>query len=150
MLCQWYSHPILVLELLAYSLHEVDGGRLSSADGKHEFKVKYGSDWMIVPTDSRTITIDARVSAESDDGTNMELAYLGKMCITEEVRTLFDGSSAARETQFGEPYYYTAPRIWSRSDEFAWVNDSVFLAMGKLRLDENGRVEAWYRILKVG
>jgi hypothetical protein len=100
--------------------------------------------------ESSTITIDARVSAETADGINLELAYLGKLSITDEVRTLFDGSSAARETRFGEPYYYTAPRIWSRSDEFAWVNDAVFLAMGKLRLDENGRVEACYRILKVG
>ncbi len=144
------QYPLPLNELLTYSIEKVDGGKLSSTDGNHEFKVKCGSDWMIVPMGSRTITIDARVSAEKADGTNLELAYLGKMHITDEVRSLFDGSSAARETQFGEPYYYTTPRIWSRSDEFAWVNDAVFLAMGKLRLNDNGQVEAWYRILKVG
>ena len=111
---------LLLRELLTYLIDKVEGGKLSSSDGNHEFTVKCGSDWMIVPAGSRTITIDARISAEKADGTNLELAYLGKMAITDEIRTLFDGSSAARETRFGEPYYYTTPRIWSRSDEFAW------------------------------
>jgi len=111
-------------------------------------RVVTASDWMRTgPT--RTITIDARASAISDDGQeNLDFEYQGKIEITPDVEKLFSGKEEAA-LEWGDCYYYTTPRIFSRSERWAWVNDAVFVAAGKLRLDK-GRVTVSYRIYQVG
>jgi hypothetical protein len=126
----------------------VDSGTVNLPDGTSVLRVVTASDWMTTgPT--RTITIDARSSAISNDGKeNMDFAYLGKMEITPEVEEVISGKSG-KEMEFGDCYYYTTPRIYSRCERWAWVNDTVFVAAGKLRLEE-GRPVVSYRIYKVG
>ncbi len=55
-----------------------------------------------------------------------------------------------RELVFFEVYYYTTPVLESRSPELAWVNEAVFVCMGRLSLDGEGQVLVTYRIFKVG
>ncbi|OCK75054.1 hypothetical protein K432DRAFT_467415 [Lepidopterella palustris CBS 459.81] len=125
-----------------------DGGYITTADETVKLKCIGASDWMLIH-DSNTHTIDARASFIGEDGTNLDLKYMGKITTTPHVMDIFS-CKPGKEFQFGEEYYYTCPQISSRSEKFAWVNDCVFLAMGKLRVLEKGNMELQYRILKVG
>lgn len=120
---------------------------MTTADRKTQLRVVAGSDWMTISNESPTWSIVVRVSAVGGGDMNLEFAYLGKMRISPGVLDLFSGNTL--ETKFGEGYYYTTPRISSRGEKFAWVNNTVSVPMGKLRLDESGRVEAWHRILQI-
>lgn len=96
------------------------------------------SDWQTRgPTD--VMGIDARVSAMSEDGKeNMELQYYGKIKITKKIEGVIAATGETRTgTEWGDGYYWVTPRIHSRSEKWAWVNDSVFLACGKLTLSRN-------------
>jgi hypothetical protein len=137
--CIVFYHSRLISTIVAR-------GFLKTADGKTELKVTCGSDWMTCGPDS--LTIDARVSTESPDGTNIDLKYLGELALGPEVKALFSGQS--KETEFGQGYYYTTPKLSSRSEKFAWVNKAVFVGMGKMRLKSSeASIEAVYRIFKV-
>ena len=113
-------------------------------------EVAHGIDWMTVYPSYATI--DGRVSLVSAAGSEMELnlevRYLGKIHFSSQVTDLFSGKQKALD--FGESYYYTAPLLESRSSELAWVNNTVFLSMGRLSYNDKGTVQATYRLFKVG
>lgn len=84
--------------------------------------------------------IDARVAAISEDGKeNLDLEYYGKIKITKQIEDVIAarGKSGISKTEWGDGYYWVTPRIHSRSERWAWVNDAVFLACGKLALSTN-------------
>ncbi|OCK79053.1 hypothetical protein K432DRAFT_444176 [Lepidopterella palustris CBS 459.81] len=126
-----------------------DGGYIETADGSTKLKCIGATDWMLSNPNSNTITIDARASFIGEDGTNLDVKYAGKLIVTQHVLDIFSGKPG-KEFDFGEEYCYTCPIISSRSEKFAWVNDGVFVAMGKLRVLETGHMELQYRVLKVG
>ncbi len=70
---------------------------------------------------------------------NLEFSYFRKARVSPGAFALFSGKSM--DTQFGEGYYYTTPRNSSLSGQFAWVNNTVLISIGKLRLDESGQVK---------
>jgi len=124
----------------------VTGGILRPADGGPELTVTGGSDWMNVRPDGAQI--DARVSAEGPDG-NLDLMYKGYISMGPEMQGLLAGAPG-KEVGFGEGYYYTLPIISSRSEKYAWVNKSVFVAMGKLGLNADKSLQVSYKIFKIG
>lgn len=98
----------------------------------------------------KTATVDARLGSKGPGGINLDMHYLGKFTLSPGTNEVFSGT-ANTSFDFGEEYLYVAPRIWSRSAEFGWVNDAVFLAMGKARCLETGtQIEITYKIFKVG
>ena len=124
----------------------MEGGTLSTADGKSSFKVLNAADWMTMAPDGAGVVVDARVNAQGADG-GLDLRYQGKLRFSSELMDVFQGKRMG--TEFGEGYYYTTPLITSRSEEFKWVNETVFLAQGLLRLREDGKLEVAYKIYKV-
>lgn len=131
--------------------HLVYRGSLKSADAATYLDMRAGSDWMTLHPDY--VDIDARVSCTSPRGAepqlNVDIHYEGKIGFHGPVMAMFKGE--LNSTDFGDGYYYTAPILSSRNAELAWVNKTVFLAMGKLRVrEEDGDVEVVYRIFKVG
>jgi hypothetical protein len=96
--------------------------------------------------------IDARVSCTSPEGAEPQLQcdvrYLGKCAFDGPMRNLWAGKR--NSINFGETYYYTQPLLESRNEELAWVNSTVFLAMGSVRLQDDGNIEVVYKIFKVG
>jgi hypothetical protein len=75
---------------------------------------------------------------------------MGKFTITPRVTSVFGGTPGSG-FEFGEEYFYTTPRISSRSTEFEWVNDTVFLAVGRAKsLRDGAALEIGYQIFKVG
>ncbi|KAH8808637.1 hypothetical protein F5884DRAFT_378414 [Xylogone sp. PMI_703] len=142
--------PTSASEHSSLCVAHVDQGEIVSSDGSTTLQLVYGADWMTVyPTYA---TIDARVSLVSPAGSekqlNLDIRYLGKIHFSTEVLGLFSGKR--KSLDFGESYYYTAPQLESRSQELEWVNRTVFLSMGRLQYDEEGKVIATYRIFKVG
>lgn len=118
------------------------------SEGKEIMKVTAGCDWMRIPQNASVLSVDARVTSEDSLGANLDFQYHGKCAVSDRMTALFKGESDG--TDWGEGYYFTQPRISSRSHEYAWVNDTVFIGMGKLRLDQSGELEVSYRIFKLG
>lgn len=105
---------------------------------------------MTLAPSTGTATVDARVSAIGSDGINLDLQYMGKFTITPRAASIFTGTPGSG-FEFGEEYFYTTPRISSRSTRFGWVNDAVFVAMGRARtIEEGAALEIGYQIFKVG
>jgi hypothetical protein len=97
-----------------------------------------------------TATVDARMSSKGPGGLNLDMHYLGKFSLSDGTNKVFGGTPGS-SFDFNEEYLYVAPRVWSRSNQFAWVNDAVFLSVGKAKCLETGtQVEIEYKIFKVG
>ncbi|EXJ76266.1 uncharacterized protein A1O5_00774 [Cladophialophora psammophila CBS 110553] len=115
--------PHVETEYSDLCLAHVSEGTLELPDGQHVAKVVTASDCMRIK--GNIISIDARASALSDDGSlNLEFAYTGKMHVTPDVVKTFSWVEKC-EVNFGKLYCYTVPRIFSRSEQYAWVNDTV-------------------------
>ncbi|KAM5383713.1 hypothetical protein ACJZ2D_001702 [Fusarium nematophilum] len=132
------------------SVAHVYEGSLKSADGAIEIPLTAGSDWMRLHKDYADI--DARVSCASLEGTETQLQcdveYKGKIAFHGPMLQLWKGEKDSLD--WCEGYYYTTPLLSSRCQELAWVNEAVFLGMGKIGVNEAGKVQVVYRIFKVG
>jgi hypothetical protein len=124
----------------------VEGGTLSTVDGKSSFDVINAVDWTTMAPSGKGVVVDARVTTKGLDGA-LDLQYLGKLNFSEESEEMMMGKRAG--TEFGQGYYYVSPHITSRSEGFTWVNDTVFLGQGRIRMREDGKLEVSYRIYKV-
>lgn len=127
--------------------HIVEGGTISTADGKTTLNVLNAADWMTLEANGKGVIVNARVTAASEKGINLDLQYLGKLHFSPQLMEMFTGKRSGLE--FGEGYYYVQPQIASRSPEFEWVNSHVFLGQGLIRLREDGKLEVAYRIYRV-
>ncbi|KAH8648261.1 hypothetical protein BGZ61DRAFT_469747 [Ilyonectria robusta] len=137
-------------ELSSLTVVNGEKGYIAPVDGSVRLEVTGASDWMLLGPNTATATVDARVSATGPDGINLDLQYMGKFTITPRVTSVFTGTPGSG-FEFGEEYFYTIPRISSRSKEFGWVNDSVFVAVGRAKSIEDGAaLEIGYQIFKVG
>ena len=96
--------------------------------------------------------IDARVSCASPPGAehqlHIDVRYRGKIAFHGPMLQLWKGERSSLD--WGEGYYYTSPILESRSEELAWVNKAIFVAMGNITVREDGDVQVIYRIFKVG
>lgn len=105
---------------------------------------------MLLGPNKTTATIDARLSAKGPGDINLDVHYLGKFTITPGTTEVFAGTPGS-SFGFGDEYLYATPTISSRSSKFGWVNDAVFLAVGKAKcIQEGAAVEIAYQIFKVG
>jgi hypothetical protein len=92
------------------------------------------------------VAVDARVNAQGANG-GLDLQYQGKLKFSAEMMEMMQGKRSG--TEFGEGYYYVSPKISSRMEEFKWVNETVFLGQGRIRMRPDGKLEVSYRIYKV-
>ncbi|KAF4950240.1 hypothetical protein FGADI_8328 [Fusarium gaditjirri] len=128
----------------------VFGGHLRSPDGAIDIPLIAGTDWMRLH--ENCADIDARVSVATKPGTkpelNCDLNYREKIAFRVPIKEMFKGVKNTMD--LGQGYYYTTLVLESRSKELAWVNESVFVASGKITLKDAGDIEVVYRIFKVG
>lgn len=112
-------------------------GEIILPNGEIAFKVVTGSDWQTRGPTS-VMDINARVSAVSGDGKdNLDFQYRGKIKITEQIENVIKSQGVlGTSTEWGDGYYFVTPKLHSRSESWAWVNDTVFLACGKLALNQ--------------
>jgi hypothetical protein len=101
-----------------------------------------GADWIIACADGFG-RVDVRAQFQTDDGAAIYVQYHGLLEMNEAVADAMAGKRAG--TDFGDQYFRTAPRFETGDERYTWLNQSVFLAEG--RLLEGLGVE--YRVYRV-
>ena len=100
-----------------------------------------GGDWILVGPDGYG-RLDVRAQIETDDGAFIYVQYHGLLHMNEKVQAAIAGASA---TAFEDQYFRTTPRFETGDARYAWLNQSVFVAEG--RIVEGFGVE--YRVFRV-
>jgi hypothetical protein len=121
-------------------IFEFTGGR---ADGPrfNADLLTGGSDWLLVGPDGFG-RIDVRCQFRTDDGAIVYTQYQGLIEMNEAVGAAL---TSGAETRFDDQYFRIALRFETGDERYAWLNQGVFLAQGRLVA---GAIE--YRVLRVG
>lgn len=100
-----------------------------------------GGDWHVVSTD-RFGRPDVRVQFITDDNAVVLLHYTGLVERTEAFRRAAEDGT---ETDWSDQYMRMSMRFDTGADKYAWLNQSLFVAQGRLC----GNKEIEYRIYRV-
>jgi hypothetical protein len=98
-----------------------------------------GGDWLLVGTDGFA-RLDVRAQLLTDDGAFIYLNYPGLLEFNKVGQALATGGS----TDYGDHYLRTTPRFETGDPRYAWLNQSLYVAEGRLR---DGILE--YKIYRV-
>jgi len=105
----------------------VTGGRVTGPRLNGEV-LPGGGDWALV--DGRnTLRLDARVTLRSDDGALVFASYRG---VIRPIDSATVRKALAGELEPGELYYRTAPVFETGDERYAWLNETVAVAVGSL------------------
>jgi hypothetical protein len=119
---------------------EVDGGAFEGPRLKGTIRKAGCADWLAVGADGYG-HLDVRATFETDDGAYIYVQYNGHVEMTEAVQKAIGGEG---ETDYGEAYFFTTPRMQTGDPRYAWVNNVICVGQGRLRA---GRVE--YQVFAV-
>ena len=87
-----------------------------------------GGDWLLIAPDGLG-RLDVRAQFETDDGAVVYVQYDGIL----EMNDAFQKAMAsASGTEFADQYFRTQPRFQTGDEQYAWLNQSVFVAEGRL------------------
>jgi hypothetical protein len=119
--------------------YEVTGG---SVEGKR-IKGKVltgGGDWLLIGADGFA-RLDVRAQLVTDDGASAYATYPGLLELNEKVgQALASGG----RTDYSDQYFRTTPRFETGDRRYAWLNQSLFVAEGRVGA---GMVE--YKVYRV-
>ena len=103
-----------------------------------------GGDWAIMRSD-RQVTIDGRLTMETDDGAVILMRYGGRFVIPPEVVSIAT-TEADKQIQLDASQYYwrITPEFETGCRKYAWLNDIVSIGFGARR---SSGIE--YRVLRV-
>lgn len=100
-----------------------------------------GGDWVLAGPDGFG-RIDVRLQILTDDGAAIYVQYTGVLEMNEKITQAI---TAGGSTEYGDHYFRTTPRLETGDPRYAWVNQTVFVAEG--RLSGTRRVE--YKVYRV-
>jgi hypothetical protein len=109
------------------TFHEVTGGRV---EGKR-LRAKVltgGGDWLLVGPDGWG-RLDVRAQLLTDDGAGIYVAYFGMLELNDKVQKAL---AAGQATDFAEQYFRTNPRFETGDPRYAWLQQSMFVAEGRI------------------
>jgi hypothetical protein len=107
---------------------EVTGG---SCEGKR-LKGKLltgGGDWLLAGADGFG-RLDVRAQLVTDDGAAIYLSYFGILEMNAKIQQALSDPNSA--TDFGDQYFRTSPRFETGDPRYAWLNQSMFAAEGRI------------------
>jgi hypothetical protein len=87
-----------------------------------------GADWGRITPEGDWVFLDVRIAIETDDGAFIHLEYEGHLEMNEGVAAALAGGE---ETQFGEQYFVTQPRLETGDERYGWVNRKAFVGEGR-------------------
>ena len=87
-----------------------------------------GADWLLVGPDGFG-RLDVRGQIETDDGALVYVQYVGLLQMNEKVQAAMGSASGA---DFSDKYFRIAPRFETGGTRYAWLNQSTFVAEGRL------------------
>ena len=73
--------------------------------------------------------VDVRGQIATDDGAFIYAQYEGVLEMNEKVLAAM---AAAEATDFSDQYFRTTPRVETGDERYVWLNQSVFVAEGRL------------------
>lgn len=88
-----------------------------------------GGDWALIGSDGWG-RLDVRGQIQTDDGAAIYLSYTGLLQLTEKVMTAV--ATGSEGTEFDDQYFRTAPRLETGDERYAWVNQMLFVARGRM------------------
>ena len=88
-----------------------------------------GGDWALVGADGWA-RIDVRGQILTDDGAVIFVTYGGVLELNETVMVAM--AAGDQGTEFEDQYFRITPRLETGDARYAWVNQAVFIARGRL------------------
>ncbi len=119
---------------------EVTGGE-ATGERFNARAVGGAGDWIVVAPDDLG-RIDVRLQFETDDNAHVYVQYLGLLELNEVAAQAL---AAGTGTKYEDQYFRTTPRFETGDPRYAWMNQNVFVAKGRLR--DGGGVE--YEVYRV-
>ena len=106
---------------------EITGGTFEGEQLRGEV-MSPAADWLV--TDSTGMgQLDVRLTLATDDDCYIYMHYTGVLELNEAVLTAVGGGT---ETDFGDNYFFSQPRFESGSEKYAWLNNTIAIAQGRL------------------
>jgi hypothetical protein len=101
----------------------VKGARISGT------LVGAGADWVLMGPDGFG-RLDVRAQIRTDDDAVLYLTYTGVLEMNDKTMAALAGGGDG--TGFADHYFRTTPRLETGDPRYAWVNQTVFVARGRL------------------
>ena len=111
----------------ARQIFDVRGGTFEGPRMKGKVLAS-GADWVVIGSDG-VGRIDVRATLQTDDGANIYVQYHGVLELNEKV---MGAVAAGKETDFGDSYFFTAPRFETGDERYAWLNKIVAIGQGRM------------------
>jgi hypothetical protein len=109
------------------NIFEVTGGQVTGERIRGTLGTG-GADWILAGADGYG-RLDVRATINTDDGAAIYVQYFGVIEYTEPILAAVGGE---RDSQFGDSYFRTAPRLETGDERYAWVNQTVFVSEGRV------------------
>ncbi len=87
-----------------------------------------GGDWLLVGPDGYG-RLDVRVQLQTHDDALIYVTYFGVLEMNEKV---LSATGTGQGTEFGDHYFRTTPHLETGDERYAWVNQTIFVARGRL------------------
>ena len=100
---------------------EVTGDRIRGRMGS-------GADWILAGPDGYG-RLDVRATLHTHDGANLYVQYFGVVEYTEAALAAVAGE---RSSDYDAHYFRTTPRLETGDQRYAWVNQTLFVAEGRI------------------
>ncbi len=126
-------------------LHEMESGVIEGSRLKGRL-LGPGSDWMLVGADS-FLRMDVRIQIETDDGATLCAHYFG---LAEANWKLTQAFAASTPTEFSDQLIRSHWLLEAGDPRYAWVNQAVFVAEGRLCPASPGVMGFEHRVYRVG
>lgn len=101
-----------------------------------------GGDWLLIGPDGFG-RLDVRAQFLTDDGATVYGSYDGVLELNEAA--IAASSAPGAESSFDDQYFRTSPRFETSAPQYAWLQQSTFVARGRIASDG---VE--YEVFRVG
>ncbi len=88
-----------------------------------------GADWLLVGPDGWG-RLDVRAQFVTDDGAAIYVSYYGLLEMNDNLQR---ATSEAKGTDYADQYFRTAPRFETGDPRYAWLNQTLFVAEGRVR-----------------
>jgi hypothetical protein len=99
-----------------------------------------GGDWLLLGADGFA-RLDVRAQFVTEDGASIYATYPGLLELNQKVG---EALASGRMTDYGDQYFRTTPRFETGDPRYAWLNQSLFVAEGRVGA---GKVE--YKVYRV-
>ena len=100
---------------------EVTGDRIRGRMGT-------GADWILAGPDGYG-RLDVRATLHTHDGANLYVQYFG---VVEYTAAALAAVAGERSSDYDAHYFRTTPRLETGDQRYAWVNQTLFVAEGRI------------------